>query len=69
MKHMLTILVILARRGRGRGLRVGGQPGLQCETLSQKVFKEKKKIKGERGEKGRGKEGEGRRETTERFVD
>lgn len=68
MKHMLTILVILARRGRGQGLRVGGQPGLQCETLSQKVFEEKK-IKGERGEKGRGKEGEGRGETTERFVD
>lgn len=68
MKHMPTILVILACRGRGRGLRVGGQPGLQCETLSQKVFKEKK-IKGERREEDREKEGEGRGETTERFVD
>lgn len=47
MKHMPTILVILARRGRGRGLRVGGQPGLQC----LKKYLKKKKIKGEREER------------------
>lgn len=44
---MPTILVILARRGRGRGLRVGGQPGLQC----LKKYLKKKKIKGEREER------------------
>lgn len=37
--------------------------------LCLKKYLKKKKIKGERGEKGRGKEGEGRGETTERFVD
>lgn len=47
MKHMPTILVILAHRGRGRGLRVGGQPGLQC----LKKYLKKKKIKGEREER------------------
>lgn len=66
MKHMPTILVILAHRGRGRGLRVGGQPGLQC----LKKYLKKKKNKGrERGEEDRAKEKEGRGETTERFVD
>lgn len=60
MKHMPTILVILARRGRGRGLRVGGQPGLQCETVSKSILRKKKLREREerRTEKRREREGE-----------